>query len=278
MRIWQTVCAVAVIASLAVNASAADDATQLADVITADQPVAWWRFDGAKNAALELAPASSLKTLSGKIVGAVKTGTEGPRPPHFPTTEPSSTAIEFKGDGASIRIQDPGDNSPLDFQNGDAITLEAWVNVGKLGNGQQMYVIGKGRTKNKGVAAENQNYALRISGENGQACISFLFRSADNRPGKQEDFHRWTATEGFGIDSGWHHIAVTYVFGEPESLRGYSDGQRVPGKWDYGGATKEAPVVDNDELWIGSSMGGNPTSTFHGQIDDIALYRTALSA
>ena len=52
----------------------------------------------------------------------------------------------------------------------------------------------------------------------------------------------------------------------------------MKGKWDYGGATKEPPVVDNDELWIGSSMGGNPSSTFVGQIDEVALYRTALPA
>lgn len=277
MRIGQTVWTLTLIAATLVSVNAAEP-VKLADVITADQPVAWWRFDGGKDAGLDLAPASSLKTLSARIVGAVKLHTEGPRPPQFPATDEASTALEFKGDGASIRITDPGDNSPLDFQNGDAITMEAWVNVTKLGNGQQMYVLGKGRTKNKDVAAENQNYALRVSGEKGQGCISFLFRDADNRPGKQDDFHRWTATEGFGIDSGWHHIAVTYVFGEPDSLRGYTDGQPVPGKWDYGGATNEAPVVDNDELWIGSSMGGNPSSTFHGQIDDVALYRTALPA
>ncbi len=249
-----------------------------ADIVAADQPVAWWRFDSGKEALVDLAPASSLKPIHGRVLGAVKIGPEGPRPPQFPAFDLTNTAIEFKGDGASIRIQDPGDNSPLDFQNGDAITLEAWVNVVKLGNGQQMYVVGKGRTKNKDVAAENQNYALRLSGEKGQACVSFLFRDADNRAGKQEDFHRWTASDGFGIDSGWHHIAVTYLFGEPESLRGYTDGKLVAGKWDYGGATKEPPVVDNDELWIGSSMGGNPSSTFHGQIDEVALYRTALSA
>lgn len=266
------------ILTIVASTDAAAESTKLADVIAADQPAVWWRFDGAKDIALDLAPASQFKAISGRMAGAIKTGVEGPRPPFYPAFESTNNAIEFKGDGASLRLQDPGDNSPLDFQNGDAITMEAWVNVTKLGNGQQMYVIGKGRTKNKDVAAENQNYALRLSGEKGQACVSFLFRDADNRAGKQEDFHRWTASEGFGIDSGWHHIAVTYVFGEPESLRGYADGKQVHGKWDYGGATKEPPVVDNDELWIGSSMGGNPSSTFYGQIDEVALYRTALSA
>ncbi|HET6426674.1 MAG TPA: DUF1553 domain-containing protein [Planctomycetaceae bacterium] len=254
----------------------AAETSPYAEIIAADQPVVWWRCEAAKADVAKVTAPSSID-IAGRMVGTVKTGAEGPRPPYFPAFAEDNKALEFKGDGASLRFTDPGDNSPLDFQNGDAITMEAWVNVTKLGNGQQMYVFGKGRTKNKDVAAENQNYALRVSGEDGQACISFLFRDVDNRPGKQEDFHRWTATEGFGIDSGWHHIAVTYVFGDPDTIRGYSDGKPVKGKWDYGGATKEAPVVDNDELWIGSSMGGNPSSTFQGQIDEVALYRTALS-
>lgn len=258
--------------------AAAAEKVPFTNLVAADQPVVWWRCEASKDAVTAVSAPSSFAAISGRLMGAVKTGVEGPRPPTFPTFSEDNKAIEFKGDGASLRFADPGDNSPLDFQNGDAITMEAWVNVTKLGNGQQMYVFGKGRTKNEGFAAENQNYALRVSGEKGQACISFLFRDADNRPGKQEDFHRWTANDGFAIDSGWHHLAVTYVFGDPDSIRGYSDGQPVKGKWDYGGATNEPPVVDNDEVWIGSSMGGNPSSTFHGQIDEVALYRTALPA
>ena len=44
-----------------------------------------------------------------------------------------------------------------------------------------------------------------------------------------------------------------------------------------GGPTDQGPVVDDDELWIGSSMGGNPGSTFHGLIDEIAIYRRKLT-
>ena len=40
-----------------------------------------------------------------------------------------------------------------------------------------------------------------------------------------------------------------------------------------GGATKTAPVVDDDAIWIGSSLGGNPGSSFHGSLDAIAVHR-----
>lgn len=245
----------------------------------AEQPATFrWSFSGSQGDAVIAPLAAPEHALTGRIVGLVKLGVEGPRPSLYPAFPADNTAVEFQGNGGSIRFADLGDNSPLDFDQGDAITLEAWVNVTKLGGGQQMYVFGKGRTRNPGVAAENQNYALRLSGVNGQACLSFLFR--DRVPGQDSpsDFHRWNSKESFAPNSGWHHIAVSYVFGDPKSIRGYLDGQPCTGAWDFGGATEEPPVVDNDELWIGSSMGGNPGSTFHGSIDEIAIHRRVVTA
>ncbi|TXT34059.1 MAG: hypothetical protein FD138_1749 [Planctomycetota bacterium] len=72
--------------------------------------------------------------------------------------------------------------------------------------------------------------------------------------------------------------AKSYTFGKPESIRGYIDGQPIDGDWDYGGATTEAPVIDDDELWIGSALGLNSGNSFHGSIDEVAIYRTALPA
>ena len=47
-----------------------------------------------------------------------------------------------------------------------------------------------------------------------------------------------------------------FVLVKPDSIRGYVDGKKTGGKWDMGGATDRAPTVDDDELWIGSSLGG----------------------
>ncbi|MEM7234184.1 MAG: DUF1553 domain-containing protein, partial [Planctomycetota bacterium] len=89
---------------------------------------------------------------------------------------------------------------------------------------------------------------------------------------------RWNSSDGFVAGSGWHHIAVTYTFGKGNSVRGYIDGKPTGGRWDLGGESNEAPVVDNDEVWIGTALGGNKTNSFQGAIDNVAVYRTALSS
>ena len=179
---------------------------------------------------------SSEKLLApGRVVGAVTFDAAGPRPAKFPRFKTDNRAAKFSG-GSSIRFADPGENSLFDVGLGDSITLEAWVAPANIGNGQNMYIVGKGRTKNEGVADENQNYALRLLGDSGQACVNFLFRNAKNRKGERDDFHRWTTNDGFKADGSWHHVAVTYTFGKGDSIKGYIDGKPLAGKWDYGGA------------------------------------------
>src|SRR5207244_118352 len=94
----------------------------------------------------------------------------------------------------------------------DAITLEAWVKVAELKDGAYTYVIGKGRTHKSGFPEKNQNYALRLKGEKGEARVSFLFASAPEKD-TPADWHRWTTNKGFA-PGGWHHVAVTYTFGK----------------------------------------------------------------
>ena len=249
-------------------------------LIRQDHPVAWWRMqpteDGKRvaNSSAE----GSREALDAAPAGSIKIKEPGPRPGDFPLFEKDNLATAFSGGKTYLRVKDPGADSLLDFKDGDAITLEAWVNPLAIKEGQQIYIIGKGRTGNAGFAKENQNYALRLRGIEGTGRISFLFRSAP-REGKPEgEFHRWNSQAGFLPDSGWHHVAVTYLFGQPESIRGYLDGKEVPGEWDYGGPTAAAPVVDDDEVWIGSSQGGASENTFNGLIDEVAIYREALAA
>ena len=247
-------------------------------IVLADGPIAFWRFDDlSEGKALNLAGKASGNYLDAEIVGDVK-AEAGPTSKIFPLFENDNVATEFSGSGCFLRVKDPGANSPLDFDVGDSITLEAWVLPSSLADNQQTYIVGKGRTNNKDVAADNQNYALRLRGVDGTARISFLFRDHQNRAGNSEDFHRWNSKDGFLLDGYWHHIAVTYNFGDHKTIRGYIDGKEVKGTWDFGGPSNEAPVVDDDELWIGSSMGGSSGSTFQGSIDEVAIYRMALTA
>jgi hypothetical protein len=209
--------------------------------------------------------------------GAVLRDQAGPRPPEFPDFEAGNTAVTLDSRGAYLSIPDPGPGSVFDFDLGDAITIEAWIqfdrnHIGSLQEGAPLYVVGKGRTGNPRMARDNQNWALRIVPAGRAARISFLF--ATPRTAGDGHWHRWTSDGSLALANGWHHIAVAYQFGEPDSIRGWIDGAPTPGSWDMGGATTEAPVVDDDEVWIGSANAG---SSFVGSLDAIAIHREILS-
>lgn len=197
-------------------------------------------------------------------IGNVQRDQAGPRPPEFPDFTDDNTAVRV--DGGHLSVPDPGAASDFDFTNGDTITIEAWVNPVNLGDGQPRYIIGKGRTGSPKYARDNQNWALRVVGADGEAQLSFLFATKYSGDGKH--WHRWTSDAGFPVATGWHHVAVSYRFGDPESIRGWINGQPTDGKWDMGGATTEPPVVDDDEIRIGSR--------FEGLIDSVAIHREAL--
>lgn len=206
--------------------------------------------------------------------GGVQRDQAGPRPPEFPDFAKDNTAVQLDGKGAYLSVEDPGPNSRFDFSNGDAITLEAWVKLDGLRDGSPMYVVSKGRTDAPRFARDNQNWALRVVGAKGVAKVNFLFATA---PGAGDShWHRWTSEAGFDAATGWHHVAVAYRFGEPESMRGWIDGQPTSGVWDMGGATKDPPVVDDDAVWIGSSRAGSPSNSFRGWIDAVAIHRELL--
>lgn len=214
--------------------------------------------------------------------GFVQRDSRGPRPPMFPDFSETNTAIRLSGDGAHVAIQDTGDSSPFDFTNGDSITIESWVLIDAIGDGENRYVVGKGRTHHSGFDRDNQNWGLRLSGVKGKGAISFLFatpRSKSNSGASNSSahWHRWTSKEGFAPETGWHHVAVAYRFGSSESVRGWIDGVPVVGQWDMGGPTNESPVTDNDDVWIGASMGGNKSTSFQGSLDSIAIHRERLT-
>jgi len=245
-----------------------------AELIRRDGPVAHWSF-GESEGTETAASLSSGETLSGHLEGQATLGNPGPTGDEYPLFDERNQSLTIAGAKNFVRVRDPGDESLLDFANGEAITIEAWVNPSTVGNDQQVYIIGKGRTQNKEFGSDNQNYALRLRGMGGTARVSFLFRKSATALSPQA-FHRWNSDLGFLVDGTWHHVAIVYEFGKPENVRAYVDGQPSGGSWDMGGATTDPPVVDNDEVWIGSSMGGSLGNTLVGRIDEVAIYRKAL--
>ncbi|MGC4007415.1 MAG: hypothetical protein QM811_31545 [Pirellulales bacterium] len=117
-----------------------------------------------------------------------------------------------------------------------------------------------------------------MRGQNGKACVSFLFATPPTAGVMKTDahWHRWTTDGGFAPGAVWHHVAVAYRFGDPDSVRGWIDGKPGRGLWDMGGADQDAPVVDDDAIWIASSQGGAASNSFRGSLDSIALHREIL--
>lgn len=216
-------------------------------------PVVEWHFD-----AEEVTPLTAN--------GNVKRDQAGPRPPEFPDLADNNNAVQIDST-AYLSAADYGSDSDFDFSNGDAITIEAWVNPTLLRAGQVSYVIGKGRTGSPKFSRDNQNWSLRVVGAKDEAKLSFLFATKLSKG--EAHWHRWDSKDAFPVNSGWHHIAIAYRFGDPKTICGWINGESTQGVWSYGGATREQPIVDDDEIRIGNG--------FVGMLDAIAIHRDLLN-
>ena len=185
------------------------------ELIKADAPVAYWRFDDSLDCcAQEAAFQHGLKAERTDVVSLVE---PGPRGPKFPGFDAHNLAADFTAAGgpAFLRVKDSGAKSVFDFGKGDTVTAEAWVRCDGVKGDDNVYVVGKGRTK---AGSTNQNWALRLRGArvDGKpvACVSFLFR--DEKDAGEGSWHRWTSTRGFTPGEEWQHIATSYTFGKPD--------------------------------------------------------------
>lgn len=104
-----------------------------AEIVAEDAPVAWWRFEETDAAA---SPAGDALRWQFETHGGVTRDGSGPQQPWFPAFAQSNSAIEIPKRAGWISISDPGDNSLLDFDLGDSITIEAWVAPEGLPNSQ----------------------------------------------------------------------------------------------------------------------------------------------
>ncbi|MCB1063303.1 MAG: DUF1553 domain-containing protein [Verrucomicrobiae bacterium] len=236
----------------------------------ADDSVLEWKFDGA----------TELGEWKGKAKPS-ESDTVGPRAPRYPGFDEKNQAAFFPGKDALIVVKDQekGGTTNLRFGAGESITIEAWVKVKAIGNGQQAYLVGKGRHGDLGekLGEMNQNYAMRLKGTGGGAQLGFLFTSQDPTNKGKREWHRWWS-KATVPSAGWHHVAVVYTFGKADSLRAYIDGKPTDGVWDMGGATDLPPVTDADDLVIGTGYKRSSGESFSGWMDNLAIHRKALTA
>ncbi len=197
----------------------------------------------------------------------------GPRSPRYSEHSKDNTAHHFASAKDAIVVKS---SEELNFAVGDSITMEAWVKIDKIGSGHMPYLIGKGRHD----GGTSQNYALRLKADESGTRIGFLFASEgtgnDSTEAPPRDWHRWWSSMTIP-DGEWHHVAVVYTFGEADSLRAYIDGRSTTGTWDMGGKTELGPVADDSDLVIGTGYQRSGSQTFNGSLDNVRIYRAALS-
>lgn len=241
------------LASVVAQAAIAPTASEVA-------PIVQWQFDGADS----VAPVGKTQKLG-----------DGPRLPIYPKFKADNRAMDVSGRASALNVPDSA--ASLRFQQGESITIESWVKLRSIKEGHQVYIVGKGRHGTKEFGERNQNYAMRLKGGKDRVSVGFLF-SGQPDDGKPATWHRWWSGDGFPIDAGWHHVAVTYTYGKKDSVRGYVDGAEVKGMWDLDGASDRAPVNDGDAVLIGTGYKQGTVETLDGWLDNVAIYRAALPA
>ena len=151
----------------------------------------------------------------------------------------SNTAVAFNGSTGLVNVPHA---ASLDV--GDTFTVEAWVKRNSFGAPDYQAVASQGA--NSWLLAFNASNRLVLR----QAKVGDLVSSTR------------TVT-----DTGWHHVAVTK---SGAAVKLYIDGADVTG-----GVTARTMANNTLPLSIGQSSG---TSYWNGTLDEVALYRTALTA
>ena len=257
------------------TAAEADYATEVA----ADSPVAWWRLN--ETSGTTVANSGLTAGYGGTAMLNTNLNIIGPAN--------SAAALSFDPEaeipkGDYIFVPESGGFDSLDFGVGDSITIEAWVDLKELTQPTIMgrdapYILSKGRLNY--ASATDQEYDLRLSiwddtvggGTSSPTIrVDFLGRNADD-----DTWHKWHSYAGFELNSGWHHVALSYTFGNGGTMKGYVDGVGDNGTWTRGDGNF-TPYQDEEDIWLGSAQNGADYATVHGSIDEVAVYRSTLSA
>ena len=165
------------------------------------------------------------------------------------------TALDFDGTDDDIHITDPGTGSILDIDNGEEISISAWIYPRAL--------TGFVSILNKGTAAGTiSNYGLQTDNQQ----LNFFYHNST--------WHEYrTDSNVFPNANQWYHVTVTHTLGTASAIKLYVNGQEESGTW-WGGSG-DTPVLMNDEdLVIGSY---NTIEHWDGYIDDVRMYNRIIS-
>jgi MSHA biogenesis protein MshQ len=208
-------------------------------------PVAEWRLDE-----------SSWSGTPGEVVDSSGNGLDG-------TAFNGATAVPARvcngvrldggsGTGAFIRV---ADDPLLDVT--DELTVTAWINPDLIPSGGNL----------KTILSKDENYEFHL--ENDEVYWWW------NTSGGQTRSFR---TSGASIGAGsWSHIAIVYSRSRGEQ-KVYVNGVDMPAQAGSTTTSTEALLTNLDPLEIGADQGRPPGREFDGLIDEVKVFRSALTA
>ncbi len=119
------------------------------------------------------------------------------------------------------------------------------------------------------------NYDIKYGGSPGGVYLAFQFGS-----GCATGSNYALANVPNLNDNEWHHLAVSFVFGQPSSALWMIDGAGQPGTWSHwngsSGGGDQIPNTNSYNLEIGRQLSASPG--YHkGAVDQIRIFNRALS-
>jgi hypothetical protein len=174
-------------------------------------------------------------------------------------------AREFDGEGDSIEVQD---NDLLDIN--DSLTIMLWARLDP--SDVEGILISKRLYSD--VACQI-NYDIKYGFTPGHNYLSFQFGTGCTTGSN----YALTDVPGFS-DGNWHHLAISFVFGNPSSAKWVFDGTLMAGTWTHwdgspSGGT-EIPPTNSNNLEIGYQLSTSP-GYMKGALDQIRIYNQALT-
>ncbi len=226
---------------VATTVSSGEVLTGYSQAVLADAPLGYWRFGEGSGATARDASGNG---IDGTWFGGAALGVAGALPE-------GDRAAAF--DGVNDRA-DFGDQ--FDLPGTSPFTFEAWIRP-TVSDAWHRRIVEK---EEKSAAGFWEGYRLAINSSLGVYC------------------QRWEAGNNGGSTSvpmsrfvlgNWYHVACTY---DGTSIRMYVDGVLAATR-----ASAMQVAVTSAPFTVGSFSGGGSSSWFAGDLDEVAVYGTALS-
>jgi hypothetical protein len=221
------------------RALSAVEMQQLSGMIVTDKPVAYYPFNGNAN---DESGNANHAMVNGASLTTDRNGS-------------ANKAFDFNGGSSWLKASD---HSVLDFGNGD-FSLTSLINVRAINSGR---IVSAGYTANDGIWG--LGFGSNLAWGSGIRINYFVYSG-----GAYRDFNS-TAITNYTVGQ-WAFVGVTK---SGNMLTFYFNGQPA------GTATIPYPSNSNSYLSIGSrQLGANSQiEFFNGKIDEVRIYRRALSA